>query len=118
MNWKRISTLSWHDLLYSNYDFMDPRQKNKVSTRVVIISLTGQKVTLFFWLDFPSHYRPKNTPRVRSIISNCNWEFLTYYQQLSREYKCKHPTPTLYHTMSTNLIKRFYDFFLVRENNT
>jgi hypothetical protein len=86
---------------------------------MVIISLTGQKVILFSWLDFPSNYRPKNTPRVRSIISNCNWGFPTYYQQLSREYKCDHPIPTLYHTMSTNLIKRFYDlFFFVRENNT
>lgn len=53
MNWNMISILLWHNLFNGNYGLMDPRKKkNKASVRVVIISLIGYKMTLYFLFDF------------------------------------------------------------------
>lgn len=46
-------------------------------------------------------------------------DLLFIINQLFREYKCEHPNLTLYHTMATNLIKRFFMilfFFFFRGN--
>jgi len=41
-------------------------------------------------------------------------DLLFIINQLFREYKCEHPNLTLYHTMATNLIKRFfYDLIII-----
>jgi hypothetical protein len=40
-------------------------------------------------------------------------DLLFIINQLFREYKCEHPNLTLYHTMATNLIKRFFMILLL-----
>jgi hypothetical protein len=40
-------------------------------------------------------------------------DLLFIINQLFREYKCEHPNLTLYYTMATNLIKRFFMILLL-----
>jgi ribonuclease HI len=91
---------------------------------------SSHRVTLLFWLEFPSI---NNQAEYETIVGleillelgtklvTITKDMLLIINQLANEYKCEHPTLTLYCEVAINLIKKFYDLIFVfpmTRNNT
>jgi ribonuclease HI len=91
---------------------------------------SSHRVTLSFWLEFPSI---NNQAEYKAIVGleillelgtklvTITKDMLLIINWLASEYKCEHPTLTLYYEVATNLIKKIYDLIFVfpmTRNNT